>query len=102
MLGLMQQRPLLISSLVNYADQYHGGREIVSREPAGEIHRTTYSQVTARAKQLANALETLGVQPGDPVATLAWNSYRHLELYYGVTGSGRVLHTVNPRPCGRI
>lgn len=97
MLGLMQQRPLLISSLVDYADQFHGGREIVSRDPAGGFHRTTYSQVVARAKRLANALETLGVQPGDRVATLAWNGYRHLELYYGVTGSGRILHTVNPR-----
>ena len=97
MLGLMQQRPLLISSLVDYADQYHGRREIVSRDPAGEFHRTTYSQVAIRAKRLANALEALDVQPGGRVATLAWNGYRHLELYYGVTGSGRILHTVNPR-----
>ncbi len=97
MLGLMQQRPLLISSLVDYADRFHGEREIVSRDPGGAFHRTTYAQIAARAKRLANALATLGAQPGDRVATLAWNSYRHLELYYGVTGSGRILHTVNPR-----
>ncbi len=97
MLGLMQQRPLLISSLVDYAEKLHGEREIVSRDLAGAFHRTTYAQIATRAKRLANALAALGVQHGDRVATLAWNSYRHLELYYGVTGSGRVLHTVNPR-----
>jgi acyl-CoA synthetase (AMP-forming)/AMP-acid ligase II len=97
MLGLMQQRPLLISSLVDYAEKFHGEREIVSRDPAGAFHRGSYAQVAARARRLANALAALGLQHGDRVATLAWNSYRHLELYYGVTGSGRVLHTVNPR-----
>jgi fatty-acyl-CoA synthase len=97
MLGLMQQRPLLISSLVDYASTWHGGRQIVSRDPEGAIHRSTYSEIAARAKRLANALEALGVKPGDRVATLAWNGYRHLEVYYGVTSSGRVLHTVNPR-----
>jgi 3-(methylthio)propionyl---CoA ligase len=97
MLGLMQQRPLLISSLVDYAATYHGGREIVSRDPEGAFHRSNYAGVAARAKRVANALRGLGVGLGDRVATLAWNSHRHLELYYGVTGSGRVLHTVNPR-----
>jgi fatty-acyl-CoA synthase len=93
----MQQRPLLISSLVDYAAIYHGEREIVSRDSEGAIHRSNYRNVAARAKRLANALQTLGVGPGDRVATLAWNSFRHLEVYYGVTCSGRVLHTVNPR-----
>ena len=97
MLGLMQQRPLLVSTLVDHASTWHGDREIVSRDAAGDLHRTNYAQVARRAKRLANALEALGVGHGEPVATLAWNGFRHLELYYGVTGSGRVLHTVNPR-----
>ena len=97
MLGLMQNRPLLISNLVDYVATWHAQTEIVSRDPAGRIHRSNYGQVAARAKRVAGALETLGVGPGDRVATLAWNSWRHLELYYGVTCSGRVLHTVNPR-----
>jgi fatty-acyl-CoA synthase len=97
MLGLMQSRPLLISGLVDYASTWHGGREIVSRDPGGEIHRSTYAEIAARAKRVANALDALGASRGDRVATLAWNSWRHLEIYYGVTSSGRVLHTVNPR-----
>ncbi len=97
MLGLMQQRPLLISSLVDYAAAWHGGREIVSRDPEGAFHRSTFAEIAARAKQAANALDALGARPGDRIATLAWNGHRHLELYYGVTSSGRVLHTVNPR-----
>ena len=97
MLGLMQNRPLLISSLIDYASTWHGGREIVSRDPDGAFHRTNYAEIAARAKRVANALDTLGLGRGDRVATLAWNSYRHLEIYYGVTSSGRVLHTVNPR-----
>ncbi|HEY4041180.1 MAG TPA: long-chain fatty acid--CoA ligase, partial [Rhodopila sp.] len=97
MQGLMQNRPLLISSLLEYAASWHGTREIVSRDPEGAIHRTSYAAVEPRAKRLANALHNLGVSFGQPIATLAWNSFRHLELHYGVTGSGRVLHTVNPR-----
>jgi acyl-CoA synthetase (AMP-forming)/AMP-acid ligase II len=97
MLGLMQNRPLLISTLVDYAASQHGGREIVSRDPAGVIHRSCYAAVAERARRAGAALERLGVGFGQPVATLAWNSFRHLELYYGVTGSGRILHTVNPR-----
>ena len=99
MLGLMQQRPLLISGLVDYASTWHGGREIVSRDSEGAIHRSTYAEVAGRAKRVANGLDTLGAKPGDRVATLAWNGWRHLEIYYGVTSSGRVLHTVNPRLC---
>ncbi|MCB1632593.1 MAG: long-chain fatty acid--CoA ligase, partial [Pseudomonadales bacterium] len=75
----------------------HAKTEIVSRDPQGVIHRSNYGEVAARAKRVANALVKLGVGHGDRVATLAWNSWRHLELYYGVTCSGRVLHTVNPR-----
>ena len=72
-------------------------REIVSRDPEGVVHRTNYGEIAARARRLADALRRLGVAPGDRVATLAWNSFRHLEIYYGVTSSGLVLHTVNPR-----
>jgi len=97
MLGLMQSRPLLISDLVNYASTWHGEREIVSRDPEGAIHRSNYAEVARRAKRVANALDAAGAASGDRVATLAWNGWRHLELYYGVTSSGRVLHTVNPR-----
>ena len=97
MLGLMQERPLLISTLIDYASDWHGDREIVSRYPDGTFHRSTYREVASRAKRLANALEALGASQGERIATLAWNGHRHLELYYGVTGSGRILHTVNPR-----
>ena len=97
MTGLMQDRPLLISSLIDFAAQYHGQTEVVSRRVEGDIHRTTWAQVAARAKRVANALDAWRLPEGDRVATLAWNGYRHLELYYGVSGSGRVLHTINPR-----
>jgi fatty-acyl-CoA synthase len=89
--------PLLVSSLIAHADRNHGDVEIVSRTIEGPIHRYTYSQAQRRAKQLAQALARLGVKEGDRVGTLAWNGYRHLELYYGVSGMGAVIHTVNPR-----
>ncbi len=97
MLGLMQDRPLLISSLIEFAALYHGKTEIVSRSVEGPIHRYTYRDLANRSKQLANALTRLGVKLGDRIGTLAWNTYRHFELYYGVSGMGAVLHTVNPR-----
>ena len=97
MLGLMQNQPLLISTLIEFADHHHGDGEIVSRRVEGDIHRTTYRTVAARARQVANALNAWELDFSDRVATLAWNGYRHLELYYGVSGSGRVLHTINPR-----
>ena len=97
MLGLMQSQQLLISSLIEFADRHHGEGEIVSRRVEGDIHRYTYKQVASRSRQVANALDTLGLKFSDRVATLAWNGYRHLELYFGVSGSGRVLHTLNPR-----
>ncbi len=95
--GLMQDRPLLISSLIEHAATFHPDAEIVSRLPEGGTHRTTWSGLADTARQLANALHKLGIQQGDRVGTLAWNSYRHLALYYGVSGTGAVLHTVNPR-----
>jgi fatty-acyl-CoA synthase len=97
LLGLMQTRPLLISALLDYAAQYHGKVEIVSRLVEGGIIRTNWSLVAVRARKLAKALTAMGVKPGDRVATLAWNTHRHLELYFAVSGLGAVLHTVNPR-----
>jgi 3-(methylthio)propionyl---CoA ligase len=97
MLGLMQNQQLLISSLIEFADRHHGEGEIVSRRVEGDLHRYTYKQVAARSRQVANALDVLKLPFSDRVATLAWNGYRHLELYFGVSGSGRVLHTLNPR-----
>ncbi len=97
MLGLMQNQPLLISGLIDFADKHHGDAEVVSRRVEGDIHRYTWSDVARRARQVANALDGLNLAFSDRVATLAWNGYRHLELYFGVSGSGRVLHTINPR-----
>jgi fatty-acyl-CoA synthase len=97
MLGLMQDRPLLISSLIEHANAFHPSAEIVSRTIEGPIHRCTYGDLHRRSKQVAKVMLALGVNPGDRVATLAWNGYRHLELYYGVSGMGAVLHTINPR-----
>ncbi|MGI9488598.1 MAG: long-chain-fatty-acid--CoA ligase [Geminicoccaceae bacterium] len=96
--GMMMDRPLLISSLIDYAVDYFGGREIVSVTADDPAHRTDYRTIGGRARQLANALtKRFGIQPGDRVATLAWNDHRHLEIYYGVSGSGAVCHTINPR-----
>lgn len=95
--GLMMQTPLLISSLIEHADRYHSDTQIVSRRVEGDIQRSTYRDLHRRSKRLAGALAGLGVGPGERVATLAWNGYRHLELYFAVSGSGAVLHTLNPR-----
>ena len=97
MLGLMQSQPLLISSLIDFAERHHGDAEIVSRRVEGDIHRYTWRGVATRARQVANALDGMNLLFSDRVATLAWNGYRHLEIYFGVSGSGRVLHTINPR-----
>jgi acyl-CoA synthetase (AMP-forming)/AMP-acid ligase II len=95
--GLMMQQPLLISSLLVHAERHHGGQEVVSRRVEGDIHRETYRELAARSRRMAKALAALGVARGQRVATLAWNGYRHMELYYAVSGSGAVLHTLNPR-----
>ena len=97
MLGLMQSQPLLISSLIEFAARNHADGEIVSRRVEGDIHRYTYKDLAARSRQLANKLDAMGLVPGERVASLAWNGYRHMEMYFGVSGSGRVLHTINPR-----
>ena len=97
MLGLMQDRPLLISQLIDHAAVNHGDTEIVSRTLEGGIHRYTYRDARIRAKKVAEALLSLGVTPADRIGTLAWNGYRHFELYYGISGMGAVCHTINPR-----
>jgi acyl-CoA synthetase (AMP-forming)/AMP-acid ligase II len=97
MFGLMQDRPLLISSLIEFASLNHGDEEIVSRTIEGPIHHYTYKECVVRSRQLAKALDKLGVGQGDRIATLAWNGYRHVEIYYGVSGMGAVCHTINPR-----
>ena len=95
--GLMQQHSLMISSIIEFAERWYPNVEVVSRTTEGPIHRYTYRDMGLRARRVANALHELGVKPGDRVGTLAWNGYRHMELYFGVSGSQAVLHTVNPR-----
>ena len=97
MLGLMQDRPLLISAILEHAARNHPGAKIVSARPDGSLVRHTWPAVAARAAQLAHALKARGVAEGERIATLAWNEHRHLEVYYGVSSMGAVLHTVNPR-----
>jgi fatty-acyl-CoA synthase len=97
MLGLMQDWPLLIHRVIDHAATYHAGRRIISRSIEGPIHTTTYADVRHRAKKVAQRLARDGINPGDRVATLAWNTWRHLESWYGIVGIGAVYHTVNPR-----
>jgi acyl-CoA synthetase (AMP-forming)/AMP-acid ligase II len=97
LMGQMMSQPLLISSIIQHADRYYGNNEIVSRRVEGDIHRYTYRDCHRRSRRMANALAGLGVKMGERVATLAWNGYRHLELYYAISGSGAVMHTINPR-----
>jgi acyl-CoA synthetase (AMP-forming)/AMP-acid ligase II len=97
MRGLIMDQPLLISNLLRHADFVSGDREIVTRTVEGPIHRYTYRDAHRRARQLANALTALDVKPGDRIATLAWNTHRHFEIYYAVSGIGAVTHTLNPR-----
>jgi fatty-acyl-CoA synthase len=93
----MMEQPLLISALLQHAETYHGDSEIVSRTVEGPIHRYTYREAARRSRQLANALAGLGCRHGDTVGTLAWNGYRHYEIYFATSGSGAICHTVNPR-----
>lgn len=97
LLGTMMERPLLVSSVIDYAAEVHPSQPIVSQAVEGGIHRYGYRDARARVAKLANALVRLGIKPGDRVATLAWNGYRHFELYYAISGIGAVCHTINPR-----
>src|SRR5579875_1271217 len=97
MLGQMQDWPLLIPKIIDYAAMQHGAQEVVSRLVEGPIHRTTYRDRRARALKVSQRLARDGIRLGDRVATLAWNTHRHLETWYGITGLGAIYHTVNPR-----
>ena len=97
MRGLMSEQPLMVATLIQHAARFHGDVEIVSRMVDGTVHRYSYADAERRSRRLARALLRLGIAPGDRVGTLAWNNYRHFELYYGVSGIGAVCHTINPR-----
>jgi len=97
MRGLMGEQPLLVSMCLRHAANFHGDTEIVSRSVEGPIHRYTYAEAERGARRLAKALLRLGIKPGDRVGTLAWNTWRHFELYYAISGIGAVCHTINPR-----
>jgi fatty-acyl-CoA synthase len=97
MYGLMSERPLLISSLLDHAARYHGKTEIISSDSEGKITRSNYNEVNTRAKKIAQALIKLGAQKGDTIATMAWSNVRHYELYFGISGIGSICHTINPR-----
>ncbi|MDX5402378.1 MAG: AMP-binding protein, partial [Rhodobacterales bacterium] len=93
MQGMMMNRPLMISDILTYAAEAHPRGEIVSVRTEGDVHRQTYPETLARVSQLAHALQGMGIEVGDRVATLAWNGYRHFELYYAISGIGAVCHT---------
>jgi len=95
--GLIMDMPLMISSAIQHAATFHAATEIVARDVDGSIHRYTYGDAHRRMKRLANALARLDVTRGERIGTLGWNTHRHFELFYGVSGSGAVLHPVNPR-----
>lgn len=97
MQGMMMNRPMRVNDILSFAAEVHGESEVVSSTIEGGIHRTTYRAIEKRTRKLANVLVKLGVKSGDRVATLAWNGYRHFELYYGIAGTGAVCHTINPR-----
>ena len=97
MLGLMQDWPLLCHRVIDHAATSHPDREVVSRMVEGPIHTTTYADIRRRALQVAQRLERDGIGLGDRVGTLAWNTFRHLEAWYGIMGVGAIYHTVNPR-----
>jgi len=97
MRGLMMDRPLMISQIITFAEANYPEQEIVSRTAEGLLHRYTYREAAKRSRQLANVLRKLGVEKGDRIATVAWNTYRHLEIYYATSGIGAICHTINPR-----
>ena len=95
--GSMMDRPLLVSAILEHGENQYGDQQIVSRDTNGSLHRYRFADMARRARQLANALQALGLRPGSVVGSLAWNNHRHLEAYYAVSGSGMVMHTCNPR-----
>ena len=97
MQGLMQDFPLVVSRLLSHAETVSGATEIVSRRLEGDIHRYTFADMAKRSRKLANALQRLNLAPGEVAGTIAWNGYRHMELYYALPGIGAIYHTINPR-----
>jgi fatty-acyl-CoA synthase len=97
MLGQMMNKALLISEQIEFAARFHAASEIVTRTVEGPIVRSSWGEVARRARKLGNALQKMGIQRGDRVATIAWNTHRHLEVYFAVSSFGAVLHTINPR-----
>ena len=97
MLGQIMNMPLLISEQIEFAARFHGAAELVTRTVEGGIHRTTWGEIARRARKLANAMQRMGLKQGDRVGTIAWNTHRHLEVYFAVSSFGAVLHTINPR-----
>ena len=97
MLGLMQDWPLTVDKILDHAKNWHGHREVVTRSVEGPIVRTTYAEIHARAKRVSGVLKGWDVKVGDRIATLAWNSGRHMEAWYGIMGIGAICHTLNPR-----
>jgi fatty-acyl-CoA synthase len=97
MLGLMQDWPLLCHRIIEHAAQVHGHQEVVTRSVEGPIHRTNYRDIHQRALKVSQALDRVGIKLGDRIATIAWNTWRHLECWYGIMGIGAICHTVNPR-----
>ena len=95
--GQMMNVPLLISAQIEFAARFHNSVEIITRTVEGPIHRSTWGEVARRTRKLANALEQMGIKRGDRIATIAWNTHRHLEVYFAVSSLGAVLHTINPR-----
>ena len=95
--GLNMDRQLLVSSLIDYAGRNHSSTDVIATDSSGIVHRTNWSEICSRARQVSAALRDEGISQGDRIATIAWNDHRHLEVYYGITGLGSVLHTVNPR-----
>ena len=97
MFGLMQRWPLLIHKIIDFAAEQYGHQHVVTRTVEGPIVRCTYRELRLRALRLAQLLDRIGIQAGDRVATLAWNTARHMETWYGITGIGAIYHTINPR-----
>jgi fatty-acyl-CoA synthase len=97
MLGLMQDWPLLCHRIIEHAAKVHGHQEVVTRSVEGPIHRTNYRDIHQRALKVSQALDRVGIKLGDRIATIAWNTWRHLECWYGIMGIGAICHTVNPR-----
>lgn len=97
LVGAMQDWPLRVSTIIDHAARFHGDQEVVARTVEGPIHRTTYARIATRARQFASALQRMGVRQEDRIATMAWNTHRHLEAWYGIAGIGAIYHTVNPR-----